>query len=357
MNTLDIVSQRLFTQRIAGVKFAEPADVVSWMGAIQAQDYMGALWAVGLRIKNAIVEDIEQAIADRKIVRTWPLRRTLHFVAPTDVRWILRYVTPRAIANSRWLFQQFELDDIALGHCTKSVTKALQGGNRLTRPEIYKVLEAGGIATANQRGLHILVWLAQKGVICFGGRDGKQHTFVLLDEWVPEGRMPERDEALAELAGRYFTSHGPACLQDFIWWSGLTTAEARAAIEMAKSRLAQETINGQTYWLSASLSSAKEPSPTAHLLPAYDEYTVAYKDRSAVLNPLYAKQKSAGNGIFFPTIVVDGQIVGTWKPVFKKDSLVITPSYFAKLNKSQSRAAQEAASDYGKFFGATALLS
>jgi hypothetical protein len=327
------------------------------MGAVQAQDYPGALWAVGLRVKNATVEDIEQAIADRKIVRTWPLRRTLHFVAPTDVRWILHYVTPRAIANSRWLFQQFELDDIALGYCTELVTKALQDGKRLTRPEIYKVLEAGGIATTNLRGLHILVWLAQKSIICFGGRDGKQHTFVLIDEWVPQGRMPERDEALAELAGRYFTSHGPASLQDFIWWSGLTTAEARAAVELAKSRLAQETIDGQTYWLSASLSSATEPSPTAHLLPAYDEYTVAYKDRSAVLNPLYAKQKNAGNGIFFPTIVIDGQIVGTWKPAFKKDSIVITLNYFAKLNEAQSRAVAKAANDYGKFFGAPVVVS
>jgi hypothetical protein len=169
--------------------------------------------------------------------------------------------------------------------------------------------------------------------------------------------MLERDEALAELAGRYFTSHGPASLQDFIWWSGLTTAEARAAVELAKSRLAQETIDGQTYWLSASLSSATEPSPTAHLLPPYDEYTVAYKDRSAVLNPLYAKQKNAGNGIFFPIIVVDGQIVGTWKPVFKKESIVITLNYFAKLNKAQTRAVAKAANDYGKFFGAPVVVS
>ena len=356
MTILDIVSQRLFNQHISRTGFEKPDDVVRWMGAVQAQDYTGALWAVGRRTKNATVEGIEQAIADRKIVRTWPLRRTLHFVAPDDVRWILKLLMPRVIANSRWLFQQLELDDVTLGRCTKLVTKSLQGGKRLTRPTIYKILEAGGIATANQRGLHIIVWLAQNGVICFGGRDGKQHTVVLLDEWVPQGKMLEREEALAELARRYFTSHGPATLQDFIWWSGLTTAEAKAAVDMAKSRLTQEHIGGQTYWLSAALSGEKEPSPTAHLLPSYDEYTVAYKDRSAVLNPLYAKLPNAGNGIFYPTIVVDGQIVGTWKPAFKKESVVITPNYFAKLNKAQSRTVAEAACRYGNFFGVSVVL-
>ena len=261
------------------------------------------------------------------------------------------------MANSRWLFQQFDLDDAALGHCTELVTKALQGGKCLTRQAMYTVLEAGGVATANQRGLHILVWLAQKGIICFGGRDGKQHTFVLLDDWVPAAKILEREEALAELARRYFTSHGPATLQDFMWWSGLTKADAKAGIEMAKSHLVEEVIASQTYWLPASLSLEKKASPTVHLLPSSDEYTVAYKDRSAVLNPLYAKQANSGNGIFFPTIVVNGQIVGIWKRVLKKDSLVITPSYFAKLNKTQTRAVAEAASDYGEFFGVSVVLS
>jgi hypothetical protein len=162
---------------------------------------------------------------------------------------------------------------------------------------------------------------------------------------------------LAELARRYFTSHGPATLQDFIWWSGLTTADARAGLEMAKPRLAQENINGQTYWLPASMPAAKDASPTAYLLPAYDEYTVAYKDRSAVLNPLCAKLANSGNGIFFPTIVVDGQVVGTWKRALKKGAVVITPSPFAKLNGAATRAFAAAASRYGEFLGASVVLS
>src|SRR5262249_57340985 len=170
---------------------------------------------------------------------------------------------------------------------------------------------ANGICTADQRGLHILGRLAQDGLICFGPRDGKQQTFALLDEWAPRRSRMARDEAMAELAMRYFTGHGPATLQDFAWWSGMTTADSRDGLEMAKSRLSQETIDGQTYWLASSIRAAKDSSPTAYLLPAYDEYTVAYKDRTAALNPGYAKHANYGHGIFNPTIVVDGQVVGT----------------------------------------------
>jgi hypothetical protein len=195
-------------------------------------------------------------------------------------------------------------------------------------------------------------------VICFGARAGKQQTFALLDEWIPEAKMLERDAALAELAQRYFTSHGPATLQDFAWWSGLTVADARAGLEMVKARLQQETLAGQTYWLASSspvVPVKQDKSPTAYLLPTYDEYTVAYRDRSAVLDPLYAKQ--AGNGIFGPPIVVDGQVVGIWKRTLKRDSVVITPRYFTELSKAQTRAVTAAASRYGEFLDATVVLS
>ena len=164
----------------------------------------------------------------------------------------------------------------------------LQGGNQLVRAAMDAVLEAGGISTANQRGLHILSRLAQEGFICFGTRAGKQQTFALLDECVPAPRALERDEALAELARRYFTSHGPATLQDFVWWSGLTVADAKAGLAMAQPQLVQAVSGGQSYWLASSMPTAKAASPTAYLLPAYDEYTIAYKDRSAVLSPSHA---------------------------------------------------------------------
>jgi len=354
---MNVARLRLHNQRIAGATFEKPGDVVAWLGAVQAQDYLGALWAVGLRMRSAVEADIEQALANRTIIRTWPMRGTLHFVAAADARWMLELLTPRVVENNaRRLLRQFDLDEAALARSKDLVARALQGGKRLTRTAMYEALETGGVSTAGQRGLHILWRLAQDGVICFGAREGKQQTIALLDEWAPKAKRMGRDEALAELAKRYFTSHGPATLQDFTWWSGLTTADATSGLEMVKQSLAQETINGQTYWLAEAPPATKDSSPTTHLLPAYDEYTVAYKDRSAALNPKYAKLPNYGHGIFNPTIVVDGQVVGTWKRTLKKDTLVIAPSPFTKLNRAETRAIAEAASRYGKFLDASVVL-
>jgi hypothetical protein len=353
MTRSDIARLRLHNQRIAYATAEKPGDVVAWLGAVQAQDYLGALWAVGLRMRNAVEADVEQALADRTIIRTWPMRGTLHFVAAADIRWMLELLTPRVAANIRqYLLREFDLDEGAFARSKDLFARALQGGKQLTRNAMYDVLEAGGVS-ASQRGRHILTLLAQDGFICFGAREGKQQTFVLLDEWTPKARRMARDESLAEIAKRYFTGHGPATLQDFAWWSGLTTADATAGLEMTKRLLAQETINGQTYWFASSTPATKDSSPTAYMLPAYDEYTVAYKDRSAVLDPTYAKQANSGNGIFYPTIVVDGQVVGTWKRTLKKDSLVVIPSPFANLKRAETRAIAEAANRYGKFLGAS----
>ena len=357
MTISDIAYKRLYNQYIASRTFEKPTQVVEWLGAVQAQDYLGALWAVGLRTRNVNEENVKRAIAEKKIVRTWPMRRTLHFVAAADVRWMLDLLTPRLIAGSAWLYKQLELDDRIFARSKELFASALQGGKQLPRDKMYGLLEAARISTTGGRGLHLLTRLAQEGFICFGTREGKQQTFALLDEWVPKAKKKARDEALAELARRYFTSHGPATLQDFVWWSGLRTADARAGLEMAKPHLAQEVSDGQTYWFASSMPATKDASPTAHLLPAFDEYTVAYKDRSAVLNPLYAKQVNTGNGIFSPTIVVDGQIVGTWKRTLKKSEVVITPSPFARLNKAETRAFATAASRYGEFLNQSVVLS
>jgi hypothetical protein len=331
--------------------------VVRWLGAVQAQDYLGSLWAIGLRMQKATEEVVEQAIADRTIIRTWPMRGTLHFVAATDVRWMLTLLTPRVVANSQWRLKQLELDAGVFARSRKAFMSALRGGRHLSRNAMYKALEAIGIATAAGRGLHILAQLAQEGFICFGARQAKQPTFVLLDEWAPAAKAKQRDAALAELASRYFTSHGPATLQDFAWWSGLTMADARAALEMAKSHLVPEVIKGRTYWLSSSLLITKYGRPTAYVLPAFDEYTVAYKDRSAVLDPLHANRTSTGNGIFNPVIVIDGQVVGTWKRRFEKGSVVVTPNLFTSLTKADKQALARAARQYGVFLQARVALT
>ena len=349
-NVLDIADRRLRNQRIAGAGFKRPGEVVAWLGAVQAQDYLGALWALGLRMKTAKEETVEQAIAERAIVRTWPMRGTLHFVAPADVRWMLALMAPRVIAGRPARYRQLELDQAVFDKSRDLLVSALEGGRQLTRDATYEVLEAAGISTGGQRGIHILQRLALDGLLCFAARQDKQPTFALLEEWVPAARMLDRDEALAELANRYFTSRGPATLQDFTWWSGLTVADAKKGIELAGPRLQKEA----TYWVGKNVPAAT-PAP-AYLLPPYDEYTIAYKDRSAVLDPAHGGVVS-GNGIFYPTIVLDGQVAGTWKRELKKDSVVITLSPFKPLKKKEREAIASAAERYGDFLGRTAVLA
>jgi hypothetical protein len=345
---LDIVRQRLRNQHLARPQFDKPSEVVAWLGAIQSQDYVGALWALGLRTRGAMQSDIERAIADRTIVRTWPLRGTLHFVAPDDVRWMLKYLAPRVVARSALRNKQLELDDAVFARSTKLFVGALEGGRQLTRGAMYALLEAARISTGGSRGLHILWRIAHDGVICFGARQGRQHTFTLLEEWVPPvARMPEREEALAELARRYFTSRGPATLHDFGWWSGLSSADARSGLEMARPHLLQARIDGQVYWVPSSRSATGQGSRMSFLLPAFDEYTVAYRDRSAVVAAKHAA--NGGAGTLNPTIVIDGQVVGTWTRAFKKDTVVITPRPFAKLGDAGTRALSAAAQRYRKF--------
>ena len=362
MTNPHIAHLRLRNQRLAASTFDNPADVVAWLGAVQAQDYLGALWGIGLRTANAMTEEsIERAIAERAIVRTWPMRGTLHFVAAADVRWMLDLLTPRIVeGRARWLYQQIGLDEEVFARSKELFTGALQGGRQMRRTAMYELLEAANISTAGGRGLHILSGLAQDGTLCFGAREGKQQTFALLDEWAPRARKMARDEALAELARRYFTSHGPATLQDFAWWSGLKMADAKAGLEMSGHHLMREVIEGRTYWLSSSMPAEKDApgaSPAGYLLPSFDEYTVAYKDRSAVLDPLYTKVVNTGNGIFAPAIVVDGLLVGTWKRAFKKDAVVITPTPFTSLDEAGRRALAEAANRYGEFLNARVVLS
>jgi hypothetical protein len=287
-------------------------------------------------------------MADGVIIRTHPMRGTWHFVAPADIRWLLTLMAPGRIASNALWYRRLELDNATFVKSNAVFAKTLAGGKQLTRRELAAALEQAGISTQGLRLTFLLSRAEIEGVIASGARRGRQFTFALLNELVPVSRILERDEALAELAQRYFTSHGPATLQDFVWWSGLAAADARAGLEMVKPQFIKEAFDGHTYWLSPSTPIAKVASPTAYLLPAFDEYTVAYKDRNAVLDPRYTQQ--AGYGLL-PTIVVDGQIVGTWKRTFKKDALVITQDLFTSLNEAQKQAIAAATECYSRFIG------
>jgi hypothetical protein len=196
-----------------------------------------------------------------------------------------------------------------------------------------------------------------QGLLCFGARAGKQPTFTLLGEWAPEARSLPREEALARLTLRYFRSHGPATMKDFMWWSGLTTAEVKAGLAQARSQLGCEQIDGQEYYFDPELAQAKDAVRQAFLLPPFDEFLVAYRDRSAALDPQYnTAVVPGGNGIFNPIVVIDGQVLGTWKRTFKKKSVQMSFSPFGSFGAAQQRAIAEAAERYGAFQGMTVEL-
>ncbi len=349
MADFDIAGHRLANQSIAPATMDTPVEVVHRLGAVQAQDYASGLWAVGLRLKEANRQSVEQAISDRKIVRTWPMRGTLHFVTAVDIRWLLALLTPPILARSARRHQQLELDEATFARAADLLMAALENGRSLTRRQMMTVLEAAGISTGGQRGYHILWWASQTGLICFGPQQGKEETFVLLDEWLPPGKQLNRAESLTELARRYFTGHGPATVQDFGWWSGLPAADAHQGLELVRAELVSEQINGRTYWFSTT-AMPETSTPTVHLLPPFDQYLLGYKERDAVLDPAQsARIVPGGNGVFKPILVVKGQVVGVWKRTIRKTKVTIELMPFTPLDPVQLEMANAAAERYGRF--------
>lgn len=264
---------------------------------------------------------------------------------------MLALLTPRVIARSTGRYRQLELDEAVFSRSRDALADALQGGKRLTRGALYALLDTAGVATAGGRGLHILGHLAQEGLLCFGPREGKQPTLVLLDEWVRASRVLEGDEALSELAARYFAGHGPATLRDFVWWSGLTVGGAKAGLEGLGSGLAQEVVDGKAYWFAPHTLTPEEVPPMAYPLPFFDEFLVGYRDRSAALDPAYTEQINAGGGLLNPTVVVADRVVGTWKRTLKKDAVEISLRPFAPFGEAERRALDAAARRYRAFLG------
>jgi hypothetical protein len=357
MNLNNIAHQRLFHQHIARrdfnhSRFDHPSQVVQWMGAMQAQDYNQALWAVALRTSAATQTDVEQAIAEGSIVITWPMRGTIHAVSALDVRWMLNLCAPRKLAAAGLRLKQLELDLQILSRCERLFRTALAGGQSMTRAAMLELLERSGINPAGQRGYHILWSLAQTGLICFGPKQGKEQTFVLLEEWVPNAPIKSRDDSLAELAKRYFTSHGPATVQDFAGWTGLTLRDARAGLESVQGQLVSEVRDQLEYWWADGAMNVSAASLSAvHLLPGFDEYILGYKDRRDVISVEHATRiVPGGNGVFLPMIVVDGQVVGKWKRTLKKNGVQVVLEPFLEIDSLEERV-HDAVERYCAFVG------
>jgi hypothetical protein len=362
MDHSDLLDQRLLNQRISS-KAQSPDSVVSGLGAIQAQDYPAALWAIGLRSRSATRPIVEAAVVGRKITRTWLMRGTLHFASSRDIGWMLKLFSPRLIRTAEHRDRSLGLSNETVALTRRLFRNALQGGRQLTRGQMYEVMEAGGVPSSNNLGYHMLYRAAWDGLICFGPHTGKEQTFVLAEEWLPKTSPLKQEEALRELAVRYFTSHGPASVKDFIWWSGLTVSEARLGIERASSKLREEAEDGTAYYAPKS-SGAKAARDSIYLLPPFDEYLVGYSDRSAILGSRSTQNwirrakipVVTSNGMFLPTLIVDGMVAGVWKRASAKGGMVVTLRPFIKLGASQIAEAKERAEEYGSFFESRAIL-
>jgi hypothetical protein len=350
----DVAHRRLTGQRLTAPASAKPADVVRLLGAVQAQDYAGAKWALAMRTRDPIDDSvIEQAFTDGSILRTHLLRPTWHFVAPADIRWMLALTAPRIRAAMAHYNRKLELDATVFRRSNAALARALRDGKQKTRPELAAVLRRARInVEGTQRLAHLMMQAELDAVVCSGARRAKQFTYALLDERVPPTAPLDRDEALLELTKRYFATRGPATPHDFAWWSGLTVADATKGIQLAGTALEREVIDGRTYWIDPSSDIRATLKSTAFLLPNYDEYFIGFKDRSAIAQRLRsADLVTGGDAVTANVIVVDGQLVGGWKRTVAKDAVVVALNLLVRLAKNEQRAVHAAVEVYGKFLG------
>jgi hypothetical protein len=344
MNRADLVSQRLQNQRLSAPDFRKPVDVVRWFGAVQSQDFEAAKWALALRMRNATNAAIEDAFNRGTILRTHVMRPTWHFVAQDDIRWLLELTAPRVDLRCGPGYRKFELDDTVFKRSHKILERALRDGNHLSRSELRRKLNESGV-TANDsvRMGHILIRAELDRVVCSGPRVGKQFTYALFDERVPTTKTMDRDEALAKLTRLYFRSHGPATLQDFVWWSGLSTVDAKRGLELVEGSLERATMGGKVHWGVRSAKAQARSSYTAHFLPVYDEYFVAYKDRESVFDP----QDGVIWGMLGPAVISNGRAVGMWRKTNKS----IEVKFPRTLKKTERVAVAQATTRYAEFLG------
>ncbi len=350
----ELLAARLAAQRIAAPR-AGLARLVAWMGAIQAQDYLASLWAVALRLPGAVTEaQVEQAIAGGQIVRVHAFRGTWQLIAPADVRWLLALVGPRLIAGWAGRFRELGLGAADFRRGEQAMARALAGGRELTRTELAVAVRDAGVATDGQRMAHMLVRAELAGLICGGARRGKQFTYALLDDRVP-ARAPAlpRQQAIAELARRYLRSRGPATDRDLAWWTGLPLGDVRAAIDSIGGELRARIVDRRTYWSAGRVAT---PAGGAQLLPPFDEYLIAYRDRSAMLDAVHLGRINAGGGMLGACIVVDGRVAGTWRRTLNRKHVLVELETFVRVTRARRQAIEEAAHRYGRFLGLPAQV-
>jgi Winged helix DNA-binding domain len=351
-----IARRRMHRLRLSGPGPGAAEDVVRWLGAVQSQDYGPARWSIGQRLTGMRDADIERAFAAGQLLRTHVLRPTWHFVLPADIRWLLALTAPRVHVQNGPIYRQSGLDEALLDRCAGLLTDALQGGNHLTRAELAAVLAGAGIVADGLRMGYILMYAELEAVICSGAPKGKRHTYALLEERAPAAAALDPDAALAELTRRYFTSHGPATVKDFRWWSSLTIADIRRGLDMVGPALDREVIDGVTYWSAAAAAAAALAVPAVQLLQAYDEYVVGYSESKYLLDVSGDARRTAGDRPVFNHVVIAGtQVAGHWKRTLNRDSVAIEVALYApfhdRLDEAWHLALRAEAARHAAFLG------
>ncbi|HVZ67416.1 MAG TPA: winged helix DNA-binding domain-containing protein [Patescibacteria group bacterium] len=349
----DLIRARLTNQQLTNRSIKNVADLVSWFGAVQAQDYAGAKWGLGQRL-GINDKEIEEAFNSGEILRTHIMRPTWHFVYRNDIKWMQKLTSPRVNQIMSYYNRLLSLDKTFFDKTNRIISSSLKGGKFLTRLEIAKILEENNISIRSQKLAHVVSQAELDGIICSGPRTGKQFTYALLAERAPEAKDLNKKESLKELAERFFQSHGPATAKDFVWWSGLTMVDAKEAIGLAK--LENEDIGGKKYWYVKPLE--KVTRSNLFLLPNYDEYTIAYKDRDAFLAPEVVRYfKAQGNASFWNAIIFDGKIIGMWKRTIQKDSVIISIKLFNGVGSEVKKDLEKACSGYGRFWNLKPVIN
>ena len=344
----DISAARLSSQSISRGDLRTPEGVVAWLVAIQAQDFDMARWAVGVRLPGSTDTAVQNAVGKSRIIRTHVLRPTWHFVTAQDVGWLLDLTAPQIRTALRSRHRQLELSDSIIRRSHKLLEKLLGNGAQLTRSELTAAYRSAKIATDDNRLSHFLLLAELDKLICSGGVKRGKPTYAIYGTMVPGSKPVSREEALAALARRYFDSRGPATISDFIWWSGLPSRDAARSVEMIKSHVDVARIGEASYLCSRSATTNHLSKDSLYLLPAYDEFLLSYADRSAALSRTRQKKTISSNGIFRPTIVLNGKVVGIWK---RTRTGPLEAAFFEPPGRKVKDKLQEVAQPLGSFYG------
>ncbi len=319
------------------------------MGAIQAQDYTMSKWAVGIRLQSATLRDVEKSLQQGEIVRTHIMRPTWHLVPAEDLRWMLQLSSDR-MRGAVTIYEKNRGINIDLHVKTNSLLeKILEGNNHLNRQEIQEALNRNGLSIDPEWMNCILMRAEIDGIVCSGIDRGKKQTYALLEERIPFSRKLTRDEALVQLARRYFQSHSPASVPDFSWWSGLSLTEARQAIHSISPELIKDRFSGQNLFVHESCNSTMETDEDLYFLPAFDEYLISYKDRTDVLELRHQPRAFTSNGIFHPILLYQGKVIGNWKKVPKKNRITVETAFFEGISGINEELLNRAEEKYQRF--------